>query len=166
MQAVLSAPYVVMENVTVLRSWHKVDQTQPLQHVCSTAAWHAQAALLCSTSDGLSQCHDVAGIVQARMTQRYGKTIPCDTDYATIATLSLEAREKLALVRLPAAAALLWVLCPASLQHPPSFMKFQQWALSASRATRMRQSWQSKNTSLGPAHAPSRLACVRPYGTV
>ena len=32
------------------------------------------------------------------MTQRYAKTIPFDTDYANISTLSLEAREKLALV--------------------------------------------------------------------
>ena len=38
--------------------------------------------------------------MQARMTQRYAKAIPGGIDYAKITTLSLEAREKLALVRL------------------------------------------------------------------
>ena len=56
--------------------------------------------------------------MQARMTQRYAKPIPSGTDYAGISTLSLEAREKLALVRsLPAgAAAVGW---PAACVHQP-----------------------------------------------
>ena len=98
---------------------------------------------------------------QARMTQRYGKPIPLDTDYANIATLSLEAREKLALVRLPAAAALLWVLCPACLQFSRLFVEIRRYGgLSACKDTHAPKAGKA-TTSLGYEHAATRLACMR-----
>ena len=103
---------------------------------------------------------------QARMTQRYGKPIPLDTDYANIATLSLEAREKLALVRLPAAAALLCVLCPACLQFSRLFVEIRRYGgLSACKNTHAPKAGKA-NTQLGHDHAPSRLACMGPSATV